>query len=334
MQNTQSNIEHRDPKSLRLHKLRKHFPAIDKEMPDWIALTDSVSASGVLVPLLITAEGFIADGGWRWEAAKDWQLKEIPVQIIPEEMVALVIAESLICRKQMTRGATLYLMMPILNDIVASANYRWIENVKQARRTNEIELKPNDLKVSSNWNPGSEPETVKTLTTRWGVGKSAFYVSRNIWQWLNESDQKALKKLFADLGKTLPANLKQFQDDLRAEWEPKLLIGDKNLWNVESGIKGTLTGGEHELPQKRLDLLGDALESFATRVQRFDSPNKISNEIRKWLDEKESEMEKAGASPRIRPLRDVRAEPVRGTRAFAPSGKQRCRRRGPRAGCT
>lgn len=292
MQHTQSKIEHRDPKSLRLHKLRKHFPEIDKEGGDWIALTDSVSASGVMTPLLITAEGFIADGGWRWEAAKDWQIKEVPVQIIPEEMVALVIAESLICRKQMTRGATVYLMIPIIGEIILSAEFRRLDNLKSGRKTNEIELKPQCFSKSSNLTSEESRESVKNLCIRWGITKETFYKARTIWQWLNEPDFAALKKLHTDLSLKYPgaAELRQLQEELRLDYEHLLLNGEKNLWNVESGIKGSLTGGAHEPPQKQLELFGDALDSLATRAERFTDPAKAGPEIRKWLRDLETEM--------------------------------------------
>ena len=174
---SQNQVIYRETKSLRLHKLRRHFPAINKEAPDWIALTDSICASGIQQPLLITAEGFIADGGWRWESAKDWQLAEVPCQIIPEEMVAVVIAESLICRKQMTRGATVYLMMPIVREIVLSAEFRRLDNVKRGRKTNEIELKPQHFSMSSNWTSPAEQDSIRSLCFRWGVGKTTFYCS-------------------------------------------------------------------------------------------------------------------------------------------------------------
>ena len=292
MQHTQSKIEYRDPKSLRLHKLRKHFPAVDKEMPDWIALTDSVSASGVMTPLLITAEGFIADGGWRWESAKDWQLKEVPVQIIPEEMVALVIAESLICRKQMTRGATVYLMVPIAKDIVMSMELRRLENLKSGRKTNEIELKPSFFPVSSNSTSEEGRESIRSLCLRWGISKDTFYKARLVWQWLNEPNFAALKKLHEEMKVPVPneAGLRMLQEELRLDYEHLLLNGEKNLWNVESGIKGGLTGGEHEAPQKQLELFGSALDSLATRAERFKDPAKAAPEIRKWLRDLETEM--------------------------------------------
>ncbi len=58
---------------------------------------------------------------------------------------------------------------------------------------------------------------------------------------------------------------------------------------MESGIKGSLTGGAHEPPQKQLELFGDALDSLATRAERFSDPAKAAPEIRKWLRDLETE---------------------------------------------
>ena len=105
-----------------------------------------------------------------------------------------------------------------------------------------------------------------------------------------------MKKLHTDLDLTVPstADLRNLQEDLRETFEHQLLTGEKNLWNVESGIKGRLTGGTHEPPQQQLELFGDALDSLATRAARFATPEKAAPEIRKWIEATESEMNLKG----------------------------------------
>lgn len=268
---------------MRLHKLRRHWPAINKEALDWIAHTDSVAASGVLVPILITAEGQIADGDWRWQAAKDWQIDKVPVTIIPEELVPVVMAETLIARKQMTRGAAVYLLLPLVKDVVHSAELRRLANIQEGRNTNEIELKPQHFSNPSNSDSVGR-ESIKNLCLRWGVSWDTFSKARLVHSWLNEPDFAALKRLHTDLEIEMPnaAGLRQLQEDLKLEFEHKLLIGDKNLWNLESGIKGRLTGSDG-LPNKQLELFGNALDSLAVRAARFTSPNAAAPEIRKWI---------------------------------------------------
>ena len=287
-------IVYRDPAKLRPHKLRRHLPAIDKEMPDWIALTDSVAAGGVQQPILITddGEGFIVDGVWRWTAAKDWQHKQIPCIVVADEDAAWIIAETLIARKQMTRGATAYLMMPIVQEIVVSAEFRRLRNLTNGRKTNEIELKPQHFSNPSNLASEASRESIKCLCIRWGMSDETFRKASTIFRWLNEPEFTALKKLHTDLELPVPAagELRNLQEDLKLSFEHQLLTGEKNLWNVESGIKGRLCGGEHELPQKQLELFGDALDSLATRAERFSSPDKAAPEIRKWIAALETEM--------------------------------------------
>ena len=292
------SIVMRDPKKLKMHPLRKHFPEIDTESADWRALSNSVHGGGVLQPILITAEdGYVVDGAWRRQAADNWGFKEIPCQVVADKDAGWIIAESLICRKQMTRGATIYLMVPIVKAIVESGEKRRLANLINQRTTNEIELKPQHFSMSSNLTLDNK-ESVRSLCVRWGITYETFYKAKAVWLWLNEGDFTALKKLHTDLSLAVPAvaELRQLQEDLREDFEHQLLIGEKNLWNVESGIKGRLTGGAHEPPQQQLELFGDALDSLATRAARFATPDKAAPEIRKWIAATESEMNLKGLS--------------------------------------
>ena len=291
------NVVMRDPAKLHLHPLRSHFPKIDIEAADWIALTKSVNAGGVQQPILIVEPSLIVDGHWRWQSAKDWQHKEIPCVVVKPQEAACLIAETLICRKQMTRGATVYLMMPIMREVATSAEFRRLENVKAGRVTGENVLNPQHFEVRSNSSP--EGESIRTLSFRWGIDPKTFRVARNVWGWLHEADFAALRKLHTDMGLAIPspAALRQLQEDLREDFEPALLTGEKNLWNVESGIKGRLTGGEHQPPQQQLELFGSALESLATRAARFATPAKAAPEIKRWIEATEKEMLEAKGLP-------------------------------------
>ena len=291
------NVAMRDPGTLKPHPLRRHFPKPDKESPEWFALADSVRAGGVLQPLLITEEGLVVDGVWRLQAAKDWQMPEVPCRVVRADDAGWIIAESLICRKQMTRGATVYLMVPIVREIVQSGVLRRLANLKNGRTTNEIELKPQCFSMSSN-STLDNTESVRGLCARWGIGKDVFYKAKAVWLWLAEGEMTALRKLHADLGLAVPAagELRQLQEDLREDFEPALLSGEKNLWNVESGIKGRLTGGAHEPPMKQLELFGAALDTLAVRAERFDSPNKAATEVNKWIEATERDMNVRGRS--------------------------------------
>ena len=294
------NIVMRDPAKLKIHPLRKHFPKPDTKMPEYVALNESVRAGGVLQPILVIVSGEMAeivDGVWRWQAAKDWGFKEIPCIAVNPNAAGWIIAESLICRKQMTRGATAYLMMPIVKEVVQSANLRCIDNLRNSRNSGETELKTQCFSNPSNLDSVTV-ESIKTLCVRWGMSDETFRKARLVWLWLNESEPTALRKLHAEFGLAVPATaeLKQLQEDLRSDFEPQLLNGEKNLWNVESGIKGRLKGGAHEPTHQQLHLFGDALDSLAVRAERFDTPDKAAPEIRKWIAATESEMNLKGLS--------------------------------------
>ena len=293
--NQEMQIVMTDPARLHIHKLRRHLPQPNIEMPDYVALNNSVRASGILQPLLITESGDIADGVWRWQAAKDYHFKAVPCVVIDEDMVPVVVAESLAARKQMTRGAVVYLMIPVMKDVVLGFELRRNSNLKKGNQSGEIKLNPNVSPKDSNW----PSETLTEVARRLGVGPSAFKQARMVWQWLNEPELTALRKLHTDFGLTVPATaeLKQLQEDLRADFEHQLLNGEKNLWNVESGIKGRLKGGAHEPPQQQLELFGAALDSLAVRAERFDSPNKAAAEVRGWLESLEETMSAKGKSP-------------------------------------
>ena len=290
--NQEMQIVMSDPTRLRIHKLRRHLPQPNIEMPDYVALNNSVRASGILQPLLITESGDIADGVWRWQAAKEYQFKAVPCVVIEEDMVPVVVAESLAARKQMTRGAVVYLMIPVMKDIVFGFELRRNSNLKKGNQAGEIELNPNVSPKDSNW----PSETLAEVAKRLGVGPSALKQARSVWQWLNEPELTALRKLHTDFELAVPAaaELKQLQEDLRADFEPQLLNGEKNLWNVESGIKGRLKGGAHEPTHQQLHLFGDALDSLAVRAERFDSPNKAAAEVKEWLVNLEKNMSGVG----------------------------------------
>jgi hypothetical protein len=291
-------IEQRDPKALRMHKLRKHFPAIDKNSPEWKAFTDSLHASGFTQNLVITAEGFVVTNysAWALESAKDWQMTAVPCAVIHDDLAGIVLAESAVCQTEhMTRGAAVFLMIPILKDVVQSAEMRRLANIRQGVKTDEIELKPQCFSMGSNFTSGNEL-SIRGLCARWGLGYKTFYKAKEVYALLYNVDCTELKEIYREARKAVPAieDLRQVQRDFRDELVPKLTNGEKNLWNVESGIKGAITGGAGEPRQKYLNLFGEALESLAVRAARFESPNKAAAEIRQWLNDVESKADAAG----------------------------------------
>ena len=245
-----------DPAELRLHALQKHIPAPDKKSSEWAAFVDSVQAGGILHPLIITPDKQIMDGGWRWRAARELEHTEVPCVVRSESEAAVIITESLLHRKQMTRGAAVYLALSLVKDFVSSSESRRLSNLRAGRKTREIPL---FSPKSSN----SPSENIEGLCQRWGVGHDTYNRARQ------------LHEIFA----TKP--------DLKKLWEPRLLSGEKNLWNVLSAIggagadqgardRGVITG--------QLELFGNTFENLRKGVsgwKRFD-PQMKQIVLRDW----------------------------------------------------
>lgn len=236
------HIIFKDPSELRLHKLQRHIPEPDRKSPEWIAFIDSIHAGGILHPLLITTDGQVMDGGWRWRAAKQLEMDEVPCLIRPESEAAVIIAESLLHRKQMTRGAAVYLALALLPDFVASAEARRLANLKRGHKTREIPLKS---PMSSN---STSEESVSELCARWGVGKDTFHRARQVHD------------IFAH------------KPELKKEWEPRLLNGEKNLWNVLSAIGGAgadQSRREQGVIESQLELFDETFSKLQTGAKAW-----------------------------------------------------------------
>lgn len=208
-QRSEVKIEMRDPADLRLHKLQRHIPDPDKKSAEWAAFVDSIQSGGILHPLLITADNQIMDGGWRWRGARQINLPEVPCLVRSESEAAVIITESLLHRKQMTRGAAVYLAMSLQRDFQHSFDCRHFENQRAQKKTRDI---PFGRPVESNF-----PETARKLSSVWGVSHATILQAREVIA-LFEKDA-----------------------ELKAEWEPSLLKGECNLWNIKSAAGGSKT---------------------------------------------------------------------------------------------
>jgi len=237
-----SKIEMRDPVELRLHKLQKYLPAPNANSGEWHAFVDSIKAGGILHALIITSDGFIMDGGWRWRAAKQLQLTEVPCVVRDEAEAAIIITESLLHRKQMTRGAAVYLALGILPDFVAAAEQRRLGNLRRGVKTSE---NPLFLPKPSNLASGRD-EKVDELCSRWGVSDETYRRARQVHDIFTKNP------------------------DIKSEWEPRLLSGEKNLWNVLSAVGGA--GADQSKRDK--GVIDGQLELFSETFSNLQSGGK------------------------------------------------------------
>jgi hypothetical protein len=233
-------IEIRDPQDLRLHALHKKYipeppkPQI-KNDATWNAFKDSVKESGVLQPLIITTDEFIMDGGWRWAAAKAMGLAEVPCIFRPEKDAPIILAETLIHRKQMVRTSAFYMMIPALGDYAKTASARRQANLIQ----NKISSKNPTFDRTELL--GSDKNYI-TWANEYGFDEDSIATTFSAWNLLNDPDCTKLKFFYNKRGLKMPSieELRDEQTRFREELEPKLYSGDKNVWNVLAAVGGTI----------------------------------------------------------------------------------------------
>lgn len=251
---TQPTLQTRKTDSLQLHPLKARLPRPDKTSPEYLAHRSSVESGGVRQPLLITQSGMVLDGEWRWEASKDLHFDTIPCLVRDDGEAALVIADGLLARKTMTRGAAVYFALPLLKEIIESANDRRLANLRTGRKTGE---KPLILPNRSNSYSVTEMESLSDLHKRLGVTQKTFDQARALHELFHDPKCKELAKRFEDAGMRNDdlAALRLRQTALREEFEPRLGNGEMNLWNVSSAIAGRLTTAEQpKVTASQLDL--------------------------------------------------------------------------------
>lgn len=240
----------KDPFELRLHRLQRLLPDPDRKGTEWPAFVDAMQAAGPreIPPIIITPDGQVMDGGWRLRAAKELEWPQIKCEVQPEERAGVLIVETLLHRKQMTRGAVVYLALRFEQEFVASSETRRLSNLRKGIKTREIPLKsPNCSNCSS--------ETVLALCQRWGIAERTYHQARAVFQ------------LFSK------------RPDLKKELEPQLLSGEKNLWNVLSAAGGADTDQSGRI----LGVFKAGLRSF---VKYGDEWKKLSREDRKAIEAK------------------------------------------------
>ena len=214
-----NKTELRDPADLRLHPLRKGFTALDtSEAEQWNAFVDGMSAAGPggIPPLFITADGRVMDGARRLKAAKQLGWVEVACMVRPEEDAGELVIDTLFGQRNLTRCVKTYLAICILDEFVKSSENRRLRNLQKGLKTLEKPLNgvsSNRLSKPLGGRPEEEKST-RVLAEKFGVSR--------------ETVRRAIQvvELFAK------------EPELKAKWEPLLMTGEKNLWNVLSAVGG------------------------------------------------------------------------------------------------
>jgi hypothetical protein len=196
-----------------MHKSHKELPGPDRDSETWHAFVLACSSAGPegIPPIVVTPLGEIMDGERRWLAARQLQWDRIGVIRRPETEAASIIVDSLMGQRHLTKGAKIYLILPLLEDFVESAERRRLANLKQGTKTIEKALifpKSTERTSGKGWDD---------LAERFGVGRTLFFQALQV------------RRLF-----TLTASHKfEFQDGrqrtLKDHFEPQLLDAESPM---------------------------------------------------------------------------------------------------------
>jgi ParB/Sulfiredoxin domain len=102
-----TKIENVDRVDLTMHARHKELPGPDRESPMWLAFVSALSGAGPegIPPLIVTPDNRIMDGERRWLAARQLGWDQVPVLRRPESEAAVIIVDSLMGQRHLSKGA-------------------------------------------------------------------------------------------------------------------------------------------------------------------------------------------------------------------------------------
>jgi hypothetical protein len=253
MQNALSTI---DPTELTIHPLAKKLPSWGKNDERFISLVEDIREHGILVPLRVDAENRILDGREVWKAAKQLQLKTVPI-VHDDRDPATVILGAIINRKHYTKGALAYAVFPVLQPAYEAARKRQLENLKKGSARASIQ---------------STTGNIEAFCEFLGFKRDLFFQAKQLHELFAASDKALaewdLKHPEPPKGGTTSAGR---PEDLRAVFEPKVLNGDIGLGAAIAGIAGMdATKGKAREEYGQLSLFDDWIEKSEVRFSKWE----------------------------------------------------------------
>lgn len=248
---TLAKIENRPVSALKPHPLRARMPKRQKDSLAFAALSNSIHCHGINEPLAITPDGQIIDGLDRWHAAKDWQLETVPCIAHADDDAPRLIVESLTARKQMTRGAAVYSVIPLLADFFKNCEARRCANIVRGKNTG-AEIHKNlqkDQCFTKTIGLSSEelssgqivaPDDARAVVcAKLGVDRETLRQARKLWLMLNEHGADFLRSEMGKQGLALPGvSAVEYQTHQRLALEPRLLAGELGVGAALAGMAG------------------------------------------------------------------------------------------------
>ncbi len=235
-------------------------------------LVESIRRNGILQALLVTSDGKIADGRHRWKAAKVAGLDDVPCSIVSEERAREIALETLTARRHLTTKGQLAYGA---YPLIAQAHHSAKEDWKQQLATGNRE-------------GGSTHTTADNLAGELGISRDLFFQAAR------------LHALF------------QENDDLRAEWEPRIMGPDEpiGLGAALAGMAGkAATAGTTRAPTRNTTL--------ARFTSAWGNLGKCAGGWSRWNDESRdtaAEAVRGAVSAMPDPLLDVLRDSLRAAR--------------------
>lgn len=266
------------------HSLAKRLPGWSKEDARFIALVEDMRENGIRTPWRVDREGHVLEDQDVLKAAKQLQIRQVPV-IRTEEEPAAAIVGALVHRKHYSKGALAYVCYPLLKDAHAAALRRRIQNLKkgEARSSTESTI-------------GKTEDFCESL----GFGRDQFFKAKQAHEIFDKRDKEiaeweAANPAAAGLHAAKKANSMEAKitgrpEDLRAIYEPKLLNGEMALGAMLAGIGGLeATKGKPREDYGQLELFSEAWETLEKRFVYWNKmgdaeKNMIAPRIRKVVE--------------------------------------------------
>lgn len=191
-----------DLRDLTDHPLLAGIPVWDKESPEFAALRESIRDRGLDYPLLVDNSNRVVDGRNRRNAIAALAglggpaAQRVPCRIVNQDDAAGVIVSSLVNRRHLARGALVYIVAPLFENVLAESKARRFANYAKST---------------------SAPESA--LSALSGKGAVDIAAKLGVSPRLFEQALK-LRRMFEEMGA-----------EVRAQYEPRIL----GPWQDESG---------------------------------------------------------------------------------------------------
>lgn len=231
--NHQIKIEQRDPAELRghIHPTLKTIPELDEKSEEFLAIAAGMGQLGIRQPLQIDDAGRVLDDHSRTllRCALRWQLKTVPVIVVPDPNVPLTIISGLAHRRHLTKSAIAYLAAGLIDQALTDAKHKHLKSLANTQ----------DFPKGVSSETTNSYKTADEMASDLGIGRNLLFEARKVLE------------LFADK-KCYAFNLVGGSKDgsvmectLKAWFEPRILkapIGGEHEQNRPLGLGGVIAG--------------------------------------------------------------------------------------------